>query len=118
MPNVSITRARFPRNRAGDVEAQFRNEVAPTFQQLKQQGQVDRAFFVIDRDGGEAIGIAFYSSDQDLSNVEGQRGRQAGPSIEDPGRAPTDVAKRRAKSVRDSGAAMDKSEWYDLVSEV
>ncbi len=118
MPRVSITRARFPRNRADEVEAQFQNEVAPTFQQLKDQGQVDRAFFVIDRDGGEAIGIAIYTSDQELSNVEGQRGRQAGANIEDPQRAPTDFAKKRAKDVRDSGAAMDKSEWYDLISEV
>ena len=118
MPNVSITRARFPRNRADDVEEQFRNEVTQTFQQLKDQGQVERAFFLMDPEGGEAIGIAFYTSDQALSNTEGQRGRQAGANIEDPQRAPTDVAKKRAKSVRDSGAAMDKSEWYDLISEV
>ncbi len=118
MPNVSITRARFPRNRAGDVEAQFRGDVAQAFQELKQQGQVDRAFFVIDRDGGEAIGIAFYTSDQELQQVEGQRGRQAGPKIEDPDQAPTGFAKRRARDVRQSGAAMDKSEWYDLITEV
>jgi hypothetical protein len=115
---ASITRAQFPKNRADDVIAQFRNEVVPTFNQLKQQGDVKQAFFVIDRDGGEAIGIAIYDNEAKLKAVEGKRSSEAPNDVKDPNRAPTAFAKKRAKDVRDSGANMEKSEWYEVIGEV
>jgi len=115
---ASITRAQFPKNRADDVIAQFQNEVVPTFNQLKQQGNVKQAFFVIDRDGGEAIGIAIYDNEAKLKAVEGKRSREAPNDVKDPNRAPTAFAKKRAKDVRDSGANMEKSEWYEVIGEV
>lgn len=116
--NVSITRARFPKNKADDVVDQFQNVVIPTFTQLKQQGQVSRALFVIDRDGGEAIGIAIYNSEAELQAVEGKRGREIAQDIKDPAKAPTPLGKRRAQAVRDSGANMDQAEWYELIGEI
>jgi len=121
MPDVvSITRAKFPKNRADDVVTQFQNDVIPTFQQMKNNGRVKEAFFVIDRDGGEAIGIAIYNDEQDLQSEEGERGRAPGAAqrIKDPQNAATGFAKHRAKSVRDSGANMEQSDWYELIGQV
>ena len=119
MPDfVSITRAKFPKNRANDVRAQFQNDVIPTFQQLKQQGQVKMAMFVIDPDGGEAIGIAVYDSEARAQAVEGKRGREAPNDVRDENRASTPLAKHRAKAVKDSGANMENADWYEVVGEV
>lgn len=119
MPDrVSITRAKFPPNRENDVIAQFQNDVIPTFQQMKQQGLVRQAIFVVDRKSNEAIGIAIYTSEAELQSTEGKRGSDDPRGVRDPGNAPTNFAKHRAKSVKDSGANMDDSEWYDLIGEV
>jgi hypothetical protein len=118
MPTVSITRARFPANRAADVRNEFEGTVTDQFQDLKNNGQLRHAFFVMDAAGREAIGIAIYPDEATLAQVEGQRGRDAGPRIEDPVNAPPGLARGRAAAVRNSGAAMDRSEWYDLISEV
>ncbi len=119
MPDfVSITRAKFPKHRANDVRAQFQNDVIPAFQQLKNQGEVKSALFVIDEDGGEAIGIAVYDSEGRAQTAEGKRGREAPNDVKDEARAPTLLAKRRAKAVKDSGANMEQSEWYEVVGQV
>jgi hypothetical protein len=119
MPDfVSITRAKFPKNRANAVRAQFQNDVIPAFQNLKNQGEVKSAVFVIDEDGGEAIGIAFYDSEGRAKAVEGKRLREAPNDVKDETKAPTQLAKRRAKAVKDSGANMENSEWYEVVGEV
>ena len=115
---VSITRAKFPKNRAHDVRAKFQNEVIPAFQQLKQQGQLRSALFVIDQDGEEAIGIAVYNSEAQVQAVEGKRGREAPNDVKDETKAPTPLAKHRAKAVKESGANMQTAEWYEVIGEV
>lgn len=115
---ASITRSKFPKKNADDVIAQFKNDVVPTFKKMKQDGHIKSAIFVIDRDGGEAIGIAIYDSEQKLKNIEGKRGRDDKNNIDNPNAASTEFAKHRAKSIKDSGSAMEKSEWYEIVGEV
>lgn len=117
---VSITRARFNQEQdANLVEAKFRNEVAQHFRNLKQQGDVDRAFFILDRKGKEAIGITIYKDEATLKRIEGKRGRDAAPQeLEDESRAPTPTGKERAKRIKESTAKMEKTEWYELIAEI
>jgi hypothetical protein len=118
MPEVvSVTRAKI-QGHADDVRNKFRTDVLQTFQALKNQGVIRQAFFCIDEKGKEAIGLAIYNDEPRLQTTEGKRRREAPQDIEDPVRAPTDFAKKRAKFIKDSNAKMEDSEWYELIAEV
>lgn len=115
MPRVSITEARFPGPRRGDVEAELQGDVAQAFQELRDDGQVERFFAFVDRNRNRAIGIAIYASDEALENVEGEPDLQ---NDERPDRAKPGFGRRRAEDVRRSGAAMERRGRYELITEI
>lgn len=115
--SAGVTRVRFPPERADDVIRDLKGRIADEHKKLKNQGLRD-AFFLVNREAGEAIGVAIWSDKKRMKEVEGKTTREDPAATRDPNRAPTDFSKVRAKAVQEEGATMESSDWYEVVASV
>lgn len=115
--NVGITRMHFPPERSEDVARDIRERIVPFHEKLRKDGLHD-ALFVLNRETGEAIGIAVWESEKHLRDVEGVHPREKPKEVRDPAAAPTEYSKLRAKSIKDTGGAIADSDWYEVVGRV
>jgi hypothetical protein len=112
--HAGITRVSFPPNQADKVIADLKGRVADEHKKLKSQGLRD-AIFVINREAGEAIGIAIWDDRNKLQDVEKHTTRSNPDAVRDPNRAPSEYNKIRAQAVRDEKGSIESSDWYEVV---
>jgi hypothetical protein len=115
--HVGITRMHFPPEKSDDVAKDIRDRIVPYHENMRKSGLHD-AIFVLNRETGEAIGIAVWEDEKKLKEVEGSHGRDKPKEVRDPQRAPTDYSKLRAKAIQDVGGAIADSDWYEVVGRV
>lgn len=115
--SAGVTRVRFPPEKADDVIRDLQGRIADAHRKLKSEGLRD-AFFLVNREAGEAIGIAIWNDKKRMRDVEGKTTREDPSSVRDPNRAPTDFSKLRARSVQEQSGTMENADWYDVVAQV
>jgi hypothetical protein len=114
---AGITRAHVPVDRVDELERQMREELVPHHESLTGEGL---EFFValLNRETGEGVGLAIWEDPQKLRAVEGVHPREAAAAIRSPAQAPTDYTKKRAQLVNEVGAAINASDWYEVIGTV
>ena len=115
--SAGVTRVRFPPEKADEVIRDLQGRISDEHRRLKNQGLRD-AFFLVNREAGEAIGVSIWNDKTRLRDTEGKTTRDDPSAIRDPGRAPTDFSKVRAETVQKEGATMENADWYDVVASV
>lgn len=115
--HAGVTRVRFPPEKADEVIKDIQGRIIEAHKKLKNQGLRD-AFFLVNREAGEAIGVALWDDKDKLKKTEGKTLREDPSGVKDPNKAPTDFAKLRAKAIQEEGASMENSDWYELVARV
>jgi hypothetical protein len=115
--DAGITRMNFPPARADDVVRNIQQDIIPYHRQFRGQG-LRRALFLVNRETGEAVGIAVWDDRNKLREVERRHGRDAPAEIRDPARAPTDYTKKRAEAIQNVGGAIASADWYEVVGDL
>jgi hypothetical protein len=113
--HAGVTRVRFSPENADKVISDLKGPILDEHKKLRNEGLRD-AFFLVNREAGEAIGVAIWDDRGKLEKHEGKTTRHDPGGVRDPGKAPTDFAKKRAKAIQDEGATMENSDWYEVVA--
>jgi hypothetical protein len=110
---VGITRMEYEEGQGDAIRADLEGRILDEHKKQKREGLRD-AFFVMNEESREAIGIAIWDSEQKLKQVE--REPRRGPRRAD--EAPTDYTKLRDRAIEEHGGQNQVSDWYELVSRV
>lgn len=115
--HAGMTRVRFPPEKADEVIRDIQSRILDAHRKLRNEGLKD-AIFLVNREAGEAIGISLWDDKEKLKKAEGKTSREDAPTMKDPGKAPTEFSKLRAKVIQDEGANMESADWYEVVARV
>lgn len=113
--HAGVTRVRFAPQDADKVIQDIQTRIVDAHKKLRNEGCRD-AFFLVNREAGEAIGVALWDDKEKLRKVEGKTSREDPSGVRDPKRASTDFAKLRAQAVQEEGATMENTDWYEVVA--
>jgi hypothetical protein len=113
--HAGVTRVRFAPGDADKVVHDLQTRIVDAHKKLRSEGMKD-AFFLVNRESGEAIGVALWDDKEKLRKVEGKNSREDPSGVRDPKRANTDFAKLRAQAVQDEGATLENTDWYEVVA--
>ena len=116
---AGVTRAKFPKPRMAEVEQDLQQQIVPLHeQQIRGQPGFRGAYFLVDRDKGEVIGVTLWDNEQQLRAVEQVLGRDDPQVADDPGRAPNAYTRRRAQAIKNRSGKAELSDLFEAVYEV
>lgn len=113
--HAGVTRVRFAPDAADKVIQDIQTRIVDAHKKLRNEGCRD-AFFLVNRQTGEAIGVALWDDHEKLRKVEGKTTREDPSGVRDPKRAETEFARLRAQAIQEEGATMENTEWYEVVA--
>jgi hypothetical protein len=114
--HAAMTRVAFQPDDYDKIESIFRDRIVPAHDEMKNNGAgLHDHLWLIDRERGEAIGIAVYDDEDALRKVE-QFEPHANPlKVRVPSEAPDGYPTQRAEAIRQAGGAVRSSYWYTVV---
>lgn len=113
--HAGVTRVRFAPEDYDRVVQDIQTRIVDAHKKLRRDGCRD-AFFLVNRDAGEAIGVALWDDREKLKKTEGKTSREDPSGVRDPKRADTDFAKLRAQAIQEEGATLENTDWYEVVA--
>ncbi|HEV2887979.1 MAG TPA: hypothetical protein VGX49_13780 [Jatrophihabitans sp.] len=114
---AGITIMHYPPMRTEDVYRHIREVLVPFHEKLRPQG-LQNAFFLVNPETCQGIGIAMWDSSNKLRDVERGTSREMARAMRDPASAPTDYTRLRAQWVQDLGGGVVSTDWYEVVGHV
>jgi hypothetical protein len=114
---AGITIMHYPPMRTEDVYRHIREVLVPFHERLRPEG-LQNAFFLVNPETCQGIGIAMWDSSNKLRDLEQGTSREMARAMRDPASAPTEYTRLRAQWVQDLGGGVVSTDWYEVVGHV
>lgn len=107
----------FPPMRTDDVYRHIRDVLVPFHEKLRPEG-LQNAFFLVNPEACQGIGIAMWDNSSKLRELERGTSREMAREMRDPATAPTEYTRLRAQWVQDLSGGVVSTDWYEVVGHV